>query len=310
MRTGAVHVVASSHLVWTLRSVGVNDASNPEPADHQDPGDSLDEPALPTLELRMEHVGAVSPLTTWERSLFFAQISQIAYRDPQHSEDLFTRLGLRTRAFIDREGAQAYLLGNGSDLVVACRGTEVQERSDLKADVNALTVVAETVGRVHRGFKTEVDRIWPDIERSLGDTSDSVWFTGHSLGGAMATICAGRCYLSHIAAVPTGVYTYGAPRVGTKRYVTHTHLPHVRWVNNNDIVTRVPPAWLGYRHTGDRYYIDSDGHIRSMTKRERAKDRWKGFRESLMNRKVDHFADHAVADYVSNIAAIVERQRR
>ncbi len=258
----------------------------------------------------MAHDGPVTPLSHWEKSLLFAQVSQIAYLDPQHSEDYFARLGLEAYAFIDREGAQAYLLTNGTDLVVACRGTEVQERSDIKADVNALTVVAETVGRVHRGFKAEVDRLWPDIEETLGDTTDNVWFTGHSLGGAMATISAGRCYLSHIAAMPSGVFTYGAPRVGTKRYVTHTDLPHVRWVNNNDIVTRVPPAWLGYRHTGDRYYIDSDGHIRAMTKQERAQDRWKGFKESLKRRKVDHFADHAIAGYVTQIAGIVERQKR
>jgi len=58
--------------------------------------------------------------------------------------------------------------------------------------------LAETVGRVHGGFKQEVDDLWPDIERHLADNTPALWFAGHSLGGAMATICAGRCKISKI----------------------------------------------------------------------------------------------------------------
>ena len=191
---------------------------------------------------------------------------------------------------------------NGNDVVIVCRGTEPNEWNDIRADANALTALAETVGRVHRGFKREVDDIWPDLEATLQDESRTVWFTGHSLGGAMATICAGRCQLSEIAAVPFETITFGSPRVGTKRYVKHTDLHLVRWVNNNDIVTRVPPTWLQYRHMGNRMYLDRHGRVRRFTRRQRARDRWSGFWHGLKQRQFDHFSDHSIARYVAYIA--------
>lgn len=118
----------------------------------------------------------------------------------------------------------------------------------------------------------------------------------------MATICAGRCKLDDIPVEPVEVHTFGSPRVGSKRYVAHAKIVHYRWVNNNDLVTRVPPTWLGYVHTGQRMYLDSEGVFRpKITADGLARDRWKGFRSGLKARKVDHFADHAIANYVAFI---------
>ena len=94
----------------------------------------------------------------------------------------------------------------------------------MKADLDAATAVAETVGRVHRGFKREVDDLWPRLEQALVNNTRTLWFTGHSLGGAMTTICAGRCKLSHIQSDPRAVFTFGSPRVGNKRYVNYVRL--------------------------------------------------------------------------------------
>jgi len=35
------------------------------------------------------------------------------------------------------------------------------EFNDIKADLRALPIMAETIGRVHKGFKKEVDELWP-----------------------------------------------------------------------------------------------------------------------------------------------------
>ncbi|MFK8023209.1 MAG: lipase family protein, partial [Ilumatobacter sp.] len=87
----------------------------------------------------------------------------------------------------------------------------------------------------------------------------------------------------------------------TKRYIQHAKVPHLRWVNNNDIVTRVPPRWLRYRHVGTRMYLDSNGRHRTYNAARRGKDRWAGFWNGLKNKKFDHFSDHAIAAYVANI---------
>lgn len=266
-----------------------------------------EEDVQPGLELRRGHRGPIEALSDLEASLLFAQLSQVSYLPPHHVERYALGLGLELDEFIDRDGAQAYVFESATDRVIACRGTEPNEWNDVKADVNALTVLAETVGRVHRGFKREVDDLWPMIEKQIAAKDRrKLWFTGHSLGGAMATICAGRCFLSHIPANPERVVTFGAPRVGTKRYVQHVDLDITRWVNNNDVVARVPPTWMGYRHVGVRMYLDSQGRLRKLTKQQRAKDRWRGFVEGVKQGKVDHFSDHSIAGYVDHIADAVE----
>ena len=103
------------------------------------------------------------------------------------------------------------------------------------------------------------DDLWPKLEKALVSNQSPVWFAGHSLGGAMATICAGRCQLSHIKSNPEGLFTFGSPRVGNKRYINYCKIRHYRWVNNNDIVTRVPPMWMGYSHGGTEMYLNANG---------------------------------------------------
>ena len=216
-------------------------------------GKHVQQPAQQTLPHQWKSqplTGPIESLSLLQQSLLFAEIADIAYFVEDIVKQLMEQIGFPTIRYFERDGSQAYLLSNEYDTVIACRGTEASEWNDIKADVNALTAVAETVGRVHRGFKQEVDDLWPHLEKVLANNAKALWFTGHSLGGAMATICAGRCLLSGIESNPAGVFSYGSPRVGNKRYVNHCRLNYFRWVNNNDMVTRIPPTWLGYRHTG------------------------------------------------------------
>ena len=247
--------------------------------------------------------GPILDLKRLERSLLFAEMSMLSYLHDDEAQPVLLSVGFTDIKYIDRDGAQAYELMNEHDVVVVCRGTEPNEWNDIKADANAFTDLAETVGRVHRGFKREVDDIWPILEETLRDETRNVWFAGHSLGGAMAQICAGRCQLSEIAAVPREVYTFGSPRVGTKRYIQNADVRHIRWVNNNDIVTRVPPRWLRYRHNGFKMYLDRNGELKRLSAAQRGKDRWAGFWSGLKQRKCDHFSDHAIAAYVDYIRA-------
>ena len=252
--------------------------------------------------------GPIEQLSFLRRSLLFAEIANMAYLQHDLAAMLAERLSLTQTEFFNRSGAQAFIFGNAHDCVVACRGTEPNEWNDIKADVDAVSVVAETVGRVHRGFKQEVDDLWPMLEKALIDNTKTLWFTGHSLGGAMAAISAGRCLLSHINSNPQALYTYGSPRVGNKRYINYYTINYTRWVNNNDIVTRVPPTWLGYRHTGKEMYLDANGKICRLTALQRSKDRWRGFIRGLKAGKIDHFSDHLIDNYIAYIHAAVQEE--
>ena len=256
---------------------------------------------LDDLLIRSKNITAITSLQPLARSLLFAELSMIAYLPEVEVRKAAELLNFHTVIYYDRDGSQAYSFISDTDHVIACRGTEPNEWNDVKADLDAATALAETIGRVHRGFKREVDDIWPILEEQLKNNEKTLWFTGHSLGGAMATICAGRCALSHIKSNPTQIYTFGSPRVGNKRYINFVKVNHVRWVNNNDIVTRVPPVWLGYRHTGQEHYINSIGRLVSLDAIQRRKDAWNGFISGLKNRKIDHFADHIIDRYVDCI---------
>lgn len=249
--------------------------------------------------------GPIKDLSFWRQALLLAELADIAYYVEEIAARLGEQIGLPNVRYLDRDGAQAYFFTNEYDTVVVCRGTEAHEWNDIKADVNALMALAETVGRVHRGFKREVDDLWPQIEEILETNAKTLWFTGHSLGGAMAAICAGRCKLSHIESTPAGLHTFGGPRVGNRAYVNHAQLPHYRWVNNNDIVTRVPPPWLGYRHTGKEMYLNANGKLRRLTGWQRTKDRLRGFLRGVRSWRIDHFTDHLQINYINYIAEIV-----
>ncbi len=161
-----------------------------------------------------------------------------------------------------------------------------------------------------RGFKTEVDDLWPMLETALIGNEQPLWFCGHSLGGAMATICAGRCFLSHIESIPEQLFSFGSPRVGDKRYINFVKLDHYRYVNNNDIVTRVPPVLMGYRHCGSEVYLNRDGKIGQLSHIGKRRDRWKGFLRGLRRWKIDHFADHSIHQYIDAIVAAVDEEKQ
>ena len=247
-----------------------------------------------------------------ERSLLFAKLSALAYNNKIKAvKKTAGSLGFTTVEFYNRDGAQAYRFMNTEDLVIACRGTEPSEFNDIKADLKAVPVVAETVSRVHQGFKAEVDELWPMIKEDLvrkQNSDKTVWFTGHSLGAAMTTIMASRCFHDSAVPNPEEVYTYGSPRVGWPKYCASLGCKHHRWVNNNDIVTRVPLWIMGYRHHGTEHYMNAYGRVRKSSGWQRTKDRWRGMWMGIKAGRIDNFSDHSMTEYVKNLKVYVEEQ--
>ncbi len=248
----------------------------------------------------------IQELTLLRQSLLFAELSYLSYFPPEQISDALEAIGFDDYEFISREHSQAYVLNTRDDCVIVFRGTEPNDINDIKSDVDAVLVIAETIGRVHRGFKREADRLWEPLEKLLKEISKPIWFTGHSLGGALATINAGRCVLSPIPARPEGLFTFGSPRVGNRRFINFVKLNHYRWVNNNDIVTRLPPRWVGYRHAGRELYLDAYGKVRWYSPWRKAWDRWHGFFLTLRTGRLDHLSDHLIASYVSYLEKAVE----
>ena len=224
-----------------------------------------------------------------------AILAGLAYLDAKEAKNEYHDIGYRFHKLIDIDGAQCHVVWNKHEYVLCFRGTEPDEFSDILADLNAIPDRAELDGYVHDGFQDELEKVWGEIERHdkvyRGDRK--LFICGHSLGGAMATVCASRM-IDKVDAL----FTYGSPRVGSKDFVDALKVLHYRHINNNDIVTRVPPYPL-YHHHGVLCYIDRKGKIVKYTRWQRIKDKVMGRIESLLKgNPVDGIADHDIGCYI------------
>tara|TARA_B100000900_G_scaffold324432_1_gene284100 strand:+ start:3318 stop:4088 length:771 start_codon:yes stop_codon:yes gene_type:complete len=224
---------------------------------------------------------------------FFAEVSALAYLDWEQANPHIKALGFDEHKFLDVDGAQCHIFHDDNDIVVAFRGTEPKQWSDVKADLLALKRKSSSEGRVHLGFLREINKLWNYIKDELDDKPDhQIWVCGHSLGGAMATLCAYRLRDS----VPI-LYTYGSPRVGGSVFVDSCDVEHHRYQNNNDVVPTVPFWLMGFRHHGELHYINYYGNIRTLTFWQKFKDSVRGRCKALTKFQLfDGVYDHNITE--------------
>ncbi|KAL5851667.1 hypothetical protein ACOSQ3_006785 [Xanthoceras sorbifolium] len=166
-------------------------------------------------------------------------------------------------------------------LVVAFRGTEQAKWKDLLTDLMLVPagLNPERIGgdfkqevQVHSGFLRAYDsvriRIISLIKLSIGYIDDGaeplqkwiVYVTGHSLGGALATLLALELSSSQLAkrgAISVTMYNFGSPRVGNRRFAeVYNEKVRDSWrvVNHRDIIPTVPRL-MGYCHVAQPVYL-------------------------------------------------------
>lgn len=206
---------------------------------------------------------------------------------------------------------QCFVAGGARAIFVAFRGTQSDKLQDLLTDGN-IKLVDHPFGKVHKGFNDSFRSIWTEVKdqiRAYQTAGQSVWFTGHSLGGALATLATAEMMVDDRPV--HGMYTFGQPRVGNPDFADRFNMriggSAFRYVNNNDIVTRVPPRQvpalkLEYRHVGAMKYFDSEGVLHE----DRA--RWFRFLDTLQATFDDFKAmlkenvgDHSMSLYLDNL---------
>lgn len=164
-------------------------------------------------------------------------------------------------AFFDTIGTQAGVFHNDEKIIIVFRGTELDEDEDF-ADVKSVAKFMlrkhKDGGRVHRGFEDALDCVWEQLDtyiQSIRTNNHEVWITGHSMGAALATICASR--------MPSdGLYTFGSLRVGTKGFIktVESKTKWYRVAHARDVATRFPLP-IFYRHGGECIFVKLDGTI-------------------------------------------------
>jgi triacylglycerol lipase len=189
-----------------------------------------------------------------------AWLSQLAYEDEPDKIDSILRLwgARRILSFhhflaiplplVSTRGFVAERLGN---LFVAFEGTDPFLTANWVTDFN---FVLDENG-IHQGFGSALEACWPEIADTLSRAASGLrlFVLGHSLGAALAALCAARA-TKDLGVTVEGVYTFGMPRVGTPEFARAYNQVlgerTYRLVHGDDIVPTVPPSELDFMHVG------------------------------------------------------------
>lgn len=212
---------------------------------------------------------------SWPVTGYLAEFSLRAYDDRQKLSDYAKSIGfddvneiVRDWGTVLRGTNVAYVAVAKTPkvMVIVFRGTD--DLADFFADMDCLIPERTADGGVHRGFNRGYAAMRDEI-RSLvtKHRPEHLWITGHSLGGALAAVCAADV-LSIDAKYPQGVITFGQPMIALNAVANSHHRKldgrYVHFANDGDLVTRVPP--LPYRHFGSLALfdesVDGQGRVR------------------------------------------------
>ena len=171
------------------------------------------------------------------------------------------------KCFMGRLSTQAYVAASEDWIVLAFRGTQVDDFwssvIDWTVDARFVPVPDRNSHFVHSGFLHAVKEVWGDVRAYVASLQATrlrpLWITGHSLGAALATIAANLACDDQALGL-RGVYTYGSPRVGDAAFGRAITAPVLRFRHNSDLVTNVPLG-LVFRHIGMLAFIDGAGHF-------------------------------------------------
>lgn len=115
--------------------------------------------------------------------------------------------------------------------------------------------------KVHSGFKHIQNNIFTNnvslywLDKYISNSKE-ICISGHSLGGALATIHAFR--LKHFVPNRVSLHTYGSPRVGNSEfssYLSDIIDNSYRYVNQYDIIPHIPPIGFSYSHVPKEYWF-------------------------------------------------------
>lgn len=151
-------------------------------------------------------------------------------------------------------------------MTMSFRGTVDEE--DWKKDIDFILENASDIChdcQVHRGFlgswrkgRSAILGFWKSVRTRYPDYKTVV--TGHSLGGALANLCA--LQMQNLTdGDPVFLFTYGAPRVGDGNFAKSIEIAlkgnSYRVTHLNDPVPRLPGRLLGFVHPFPEYHITS-----------------------------------------------------
>lgn len=221
---------------------------------------------LPSVRA-LEHQWDVSGEIAFDTAITLGEMSVLAYND-EHTRRLVLQLLDFNEVVLLDDGPMSGFIAIKDDMaVVAFRGTNMSNPADWLANIDLFRQTPmHGACKFHKGFQDSYHRFADNIRRTLATYNpNTIWVTGHSLGGAMAVCCAYDLVRHQIPV--TGLITFGQPRVANPAMATFLQSQlenrYLRFVNFDDIVPHVPttkPAVLSdYRHAGELAWFKDNG---------------------------------------------------
>ena len=192
--------------------------------------------------------------------------------------------GLAIKCFVTRSAPRALVFRGTADLAGWLE--------DILAKPIALHGFGQ--GMAHSGFMECWSAIKRQTEHVVGDSAITI--TGHSLGGAVATLAA-----MSFAGQVDRVVTFGSPRVGDATFAASYKERGLvekttRYVNESDLVPFVPGLLAGYRHVCPATWFNG---------REWGTMRWWPWLKMAYKQArgdENFFADHWIDHYIDNVS--------
>jgi len=205
-----------------------------------------DKPAGPTLVERLQ-----LPWSSWAETqppavVDLARCALTVYGTPPEWRKSIPKLGFTTYVDAINGSAKGIVMVVADEAVIAFQGTD--DFGDWFTNLDN-DLAAPPDDRVHRGFLKAYRSVSGQIWAVLADQGvKHVWITGHSLGGAMAVLCAIDLVRDQKIDV-RGVITFGQPLLLSPTFAPEAnHLlgnRYMRFIHEDDIVPRVVPGLRG-----------------------------------------------------------------
>jgi len=208
------------------------------------------------------HAKGYSTVNAW----WLSELSRLVYRHGKERksespvrEDILKEAGFSEIRTFSKEGNHfCSLIVYGQDnnspfAVLVFRGTTGIE--GWLSNFNVVQTPWDEGGLVHSGFKYDFLYLWDEIEAALSVLDIPVFYTGHSLGGAFATLAASK-------RPPEAVYGFGSPMVGNAAFADSlSRIRLYRVVNNQDIFAAFPLSRIlfDYCHAGEQINLSGYG---------------------------------------------------
>lgn len=206
-------------------------------------------------------------------SWWLSECSFLVYSHPGFARMAMKLAGFENFYFFQGKGTECMVSWNRDAIIVSFRGTEMKSLSafhEMRTNLNTVPADFEKGGKVHRGFLNGLEEIW-DGDEGLKHFLESLsaeapkrpmWICGHSLGGALAALCFARMENA------TGLYIFGAPRIGDQMFVDQfERRPVWRIEHGRDPIPMVPldvpNLNFNFKDLGELVFLNSHGELSS-----------------------------------------------